>query len=110
MRVRGRDGGFAGRSPKVPNWLAQEFRKESLRRATEKFRQAAADAVQGLIDIAQDPDAKDSDRIKAYDMIINRALGKTPEVVRVEGMSAFDKMLSEAVGLDRELSDEEVER
>lgn len=103
MRVRGADGGFSGRRPAIPSHLAQAMRNEAIRRAKESINANTNVVVKELIKLATDPDTKDSDRIKVLMYLADRQLGKTPEVVRVEGESKFDKMLSEAVGLDRDL-------
>lgn len=101
MRVKGKGGTFSGKMPVMPSHLAQQFHAENIARANNRFRTSAVKAVKGLIKIAEDPDASDANRIKAYAMILDRALGKTPETIRVEGMGAFDKMMSDAIGLDR---------
>lgn len=101
-RVRNIDGSFTGRGQKLPSHLAQQFHQEAIKRANSKFRGALQDAVQTLADIATDPEVKESDRIKAASIIVDRVLGKAVETVRVEGASTFDEMLAEAIGVKRE--------
>lgn len=104
MQVRSRDGSFAGRRRAVPSHLAQKMQQEGIRRATELFRVAAPAAVQGLLAIAEDPDAKDSDRLRAYSLIMDRGLGRVPETIRVEdGRSEWEDLLNAAPfpGVDR---------
>lgn len=106
MRVKGVDGTFNGPPPaKMPSHLAQAFHQEAIRRANDKIRTAAPEAVQALLDIGRDPDVKEGDRIRALMYVIDRGLGKTPDVIRVEGESKFDQMLSDAIGLDRDMAD-----
>lgn len=100
MAVRGADGGFAGKRRAVPSHLAQQFRNEAIKRAVDRFRMAAPDAVRGLLDIAADPEAKHSDRIKAYSIILDRSLGRTPETIRVVGESEWDALGRDLAGLD----------
>lgn len=103
MRVHGKGGQFSGRAQPLPSHLSQAFHREAIRRANDKLRTAAPEAVQALLDIGADPEVKEADRIRALMYIVDRALGKTPETIRVEGASAFDTMLGEAVGVARDL-------
>ncbi len=105
MRVRGRDGTFSGRRPAIPSHLAQEWQAEGIRRATDMFRTAAPLAVKRLLEIASDPDTKDSDAVRALQIVLDRGLGKVPETIRVQGQSPFDALLDGAVDLDREMAD-----
>lgn len=105
MRVRSVDGTFNGAGRRLPSHLAVQFQQEAIRRATEMFRTAAPRAVERLLEIADDPDAKHSDVIKALSLIMDRGLGKVPETLRVEGASAWDVLGAEAAGLDRDLAD-----
>ena len=106
MSVRAKDGTFSGSNRKLPSHLAQQFHQEAIKRANAQFRKSLNDAVKVLADIASDPDARDGDRIKAANLIIDRVLGKAVETVRIED-SRWDTVLAEAVGLDRDLDDAE---
>ena len=59
--------------PKVP---------EELKRA---FQVASEDAKRVLIEIANNPKAKDSDRIRAAEVILDRGYGKPVQAVDVDG-------------------------
>lgn len=104
MDLRNKNGVFGGKKKSyIPSHLAQAMHRESIRRAQEKFRTAAPEAVEALLEIGKNPDVKESDRVRALIFVIERALGKTPDVIRVEGTSEFDKMSAEAVGIVRDL-------
>ena len=105
MRVKGKGGTFSGRAPAIPSHLAREFHQEAIRRAKQKIAQATPKVTKLLLEMAEDSDVKDSDRIKILMYLMDRQLGKTPETIRVEGESDFDKMLADAVGLDRGMAD-----
>lgn len=105
MRPRNKDGGFTGKTRRVPSHLQQAFQQEALTRAQNKFRTAVPEAVAELIQIGRDPDVANNDRIRALTYVIDRALGKTAETVRIEGASKFDQMSQEAIDIDRELQD-----
>lgn len=102
MRVRGKGGEFSGRAPAVPSHLARAFRAEGIRRAEAQFNTYAPKAVKRLLEIADDPDTKDADAIRALDIILNRGLGRTPEVIHVQ-TSGFDDVSSKVVDIDRSM-------
>lgn len=98
MRVRGADGGFTGRRPALPSHIAAAMQAESLKRAVDLFREAAPKAVKGLIEIANDPDVKPADRIRAYQLVMERSLGKVPDTVRVEAADSWGSLIADAMG------------
>lgn len=107
MRVKGKDG-VINRGRKMPSHLAQQFKSEAIKRAIDKFRMAAPEAVEGLLAIAGDPEAKHADRIKAYSIILERSLGRTPQEIRIEGADRWGSVLDAGVDLgdlDRDLAD-----
>lgn len=96
MKVRGADGGFAGQRKGMPSHIAQQMRAESIKRANDMFRVAAPAAVKRLLEIASDPDTKDSDAVRALQMVLERSLGKVPDTVRVEAADAWGKLMRDA--------------
>lgn len=104
MRVKGKDG-VVNKGRKMPSHLAQQFRNEAIKRAVDRFRLAAPEAVKGLLEIANDPDAKPADRIKAYAIILDRSLGRTPQEVRISSESDWDALGRDlaGLGLDRDV-------
>lgn len=106
MRVKGKDGTFAGKRPKIPSHLAEEFQKEHLRRVMAKFRDGAKDAVEMLNKVVADDDEKTSDRLKAADMLLNRVFGRAPETIRVEAADKFHDVIASTVGVDRNIPDD----
>lgn len=108
MRVRNADGTFGGKRRHLPSHIYQQFQQEQLRRFHSKLRKGLDKVPEVIVDILLDPDANNSDRLKAAQMLQDRVLGKSPETVRIEGVSGFDKMLSDAIGIDRADLDEEL--
>lgn len=104
MQVKGKDGAFNGKGRAVPSHLAQQMQREGIKRATEMFRVAAPRAVKRLLEIADDPDAKDSDAIAALRLVLERGLGKQPETVVIAEQSKWDEAQEGAFrqGVDRE--------
>ncbi len=56
----------------------------TLRNAQKLLNESTLDAVRLLGDVVRNPCAKDSDRIKAANIILDRVLGKTPEHITVD--------------------------
>lgn len=106
MRVRGADGGFSGRRHAIPSHLAQQWKQEAIRRATEQFHNATPKAVKRLIEIANDEDTKTGDAIRALQLVLERGLGKVPDTVRIEGQTPWDAALRDALPVDRNLVDD----
>lgn len=102
MQVRSADGSFAGRRRAVPSHIAQAMQREGIKRATEMFRVAAPRAVKRLIEIAEDPETKDADAIRAMDILLNRGLGKQPETVLIEEKSKWEDAQEAGFGVQRE--------
>lgn len=105
MTVRSADGTFAGGRRRLPSHIAVQFQQEAIKRANQRIQQFAPEAAALLLKIGSDPDVREGDRVRALTYLIDRGLGKTPDVIRVEGESSFDQMLAE-VGLDRSLADD----
>jgi hypothetical protein len=105
MTVRAADGTFVGRRPQLPSHLAQQMRAESVRRANDMLRTAGPKAVKRLLEIAEDPDTKDTDAIRALALVMERALGKVPDKVIVEGVDRWGQTLNDVtdVAVDRDL-------
>lgn len=107
MKVKGKDGCFSGTKTRtMPSHLVSAWQREAVKRANDKLRTAAPEAVQTLLDIGNNPEAKDTDRIRALMYLVDRSLGKVPETLRIEGESKFDAMLAESVGLERDSIDD----
>jgi hypothetical protein len=106
MQVRAADGTFGGkRRNSIPSHLAQQMRAESVRRANDMLRTAGPKAVKRLLEIAEDPDTKDTDAIRALALVMERALGKVPDKVIVEGVDRWGQTLNDVtdVAVDRDL-------
>lgn len=103
MKVRGQDGTFSGRRRAIPSNLILAFQREQVERANNEVRSMAIGAVKELYKMGTDVDVGEAARVRALTYLADRALGKTPETMRIEGMSGFDKMLSDAIGVDADL-------
>lgn len=106
-RLRSADGTFNGRGKKLPPHIVTQMQAESLKRAQAMFAGAAPAAVKRLLEIAADPDTKDSDAIRALQLVMERSMGKVPDTVRVEAADAWGKLLREASPdqIDRDMGD-----
>jgi hypothetical protein len=104
MRPRGIDGGFSGRPRRLPSHIIQAFTDERIRRAKDGIAKVLPTAIEEAKRILEDPEAKDSDKIKVMAMVWDRNLGKNPETIRVQADDPFAAALREVV-VDRDLAD-----
>jgi hypothetical protein len=102
MRLKGKGGEFSGRARAIPSHLLAQFEAERQTRWKRDIMDGVPEAVAALIDIVGDPDHKD--RAKMAQWFVERALGKTPDVVQVHTGTDWDR-LSEAVVIDRGMAD-----
>lgn len=104
---RAKDRSFRGRPPTVvPIALYQEFIRRQLRRAEQGFVDDLAETVKVVKDIARDENVDPDTRLRAANMIFDRALGKPKDrielVGRLEQQEPHERVI-EAVTLDRSL-------
>jgi hypothetical protein len=104
--VKGKDGCING-TRAVPSHIGAAMAKELMSRADGALRKNLIKAVDYLGDVIDDSDAKDSDKIKAADMIINRLMGKPDQRLVIQDETKFEAMAREAAGVvvDREMAD-----
>lgn len=103
MRVRGKGGEFNGRAPAVPSHLARQFAAEQHERWKRDILEAVPSAIDALKDILGDNENPQQAAMVRW--TIERALGKTPDVVIMDGSTGFERV-AESVVLDRDLADD----
>lgn len=83
-RRKGKDGKFTGRDPNIiPAEAYRELVRRQIARAQKLMATNLVQAVEALTMIASSGDAANGDRIRAANIIIERLMGKNPEVVEV---------------------------
>ena len=83
-QCRGKDGKFSAIAPKmIPKALHDRMAKQLIVRAQEKFQQGLFGAIDALNEIASGSAYEPADRIKAAGMVIDRVMGKTPDVINM---------------------------
>lgn len=81
-QCRGPNGRFGSAPPRmVPRELHDQMMKQLLSRAQQKFREGLLGSIDALNKIAQGDAFEPADRIKAAGMVIDRVMGKTPEIL-----------------------------
>lgn len=107
FRMRSKDGLMSGRPAMVPSHIAQAMRSEGIRRFQETIENSLLKIADTLLDIMENGE-KDSDKIRAADILSNRILGKAPETITVRAETGFEELLRETSGIDidRERVDE----
>lgn len=89
-RCRDLGGGFAGRAPHMPAHLQQQMNRELLKRGNDRFSQSFLKLIDVLVTIAQDPEEKAADRIKAATQGIERIAGKVPDKVQINSDGTWE--------------------
>lgn len=81
---RNKNGRFVGRAPRVvPKAVHDELVRRTLSKAHELFRDNLVQAVQVLTELVTDPSVEAKDKLRAIQMITDRAMGKNPERVEI---------------------------
>lgn len=88
----------------VPRELAQAFTRAIYERAQQELRSNTVKAAQVMAGIMVDESVDASIRLKAAESIIERNLGKTPQVVAITGQAAYEEIFSEITGGPRDES------
>ena len=70
-----------------PGWKSNGGRKKMPEDLKQAFRAACPDALRVLVEIVNKLDAKDSDRIRAAEVILDRGYGKPVQAVDLDGAS-----------------------
>lgn len=103
MRVRGKGGEFNGRAPSIPSHLARSFAEEQQVRWKRDLMEAVPTALDALVDILSN--SENPQQAAMVRWTVERAMGKTPDVVRFEGGNEFDRV-AESILVDRGLVDD----
>ena len=103
---RAEDGTFRGRPSVVPTAVHQRVQRELFRRAGEQLKTNLIAASQTMSDIATNKELDPAVRMKAAQWLIERLMGKTPEVTTTMDEKRYEKLLSDidrgAIPVDEE--------
>ena len=100
-QCRDKDGRFRGLVPKmIPKALHDRMAKQLIQRAQEKFQLGLLGAIDALNEIAQGTAYEPADRIKAAGMVIDRVMGKTPDVINMTVEQKPWETIFEAISRD----------
>lgn len=80
------DGKFSAKAAyqaaKLPKPVQRKLQQELYRRAENMLRGNLLNAIASIADIAMRPDVEDKDRLKAAQYLLERNMGKVPDVVQ----------------------------
>jgi len=97
-RKRDKNGGWQGRDPVV---VAKAVHDELVKRTLSKANKLLTDnleaAVELLTDLMRDPDVDPKDRIKAIDMVMNRAMGREPQKIEFKGEAKWEAAIAHSI-------------
>jgi hypothetical protein len=107
---RGKDGKFRNKPKVIPHAVHQELVKRRMSRAYDLLRESTYDAVKVLVEVAKDENADTAVRVKAAELILDRALGKAPQHVSVDVNAPWRQLMAQAIvaSVDPPGADEEV--
>jgi hypothetical protein len=99
---RNRNGGWQGRKPRlVPAALTKELNRRRFSRAFELLNDSLVEATKVLLAIAKDKNAANKDRLRAIEIIYERALGKPQEHVQLDihqdGPTPWQRLMVKAI-------------
>lgn len=99
-------GGFSGRPPSlVPRAFHDACIKELMKRGKVLYQENYIQAIQAMTAIAQNTAAKDADRIKAAQFVIERLEGKAVERVEIASAAPWQEFVGGVVAnVDEEIA------
>lgn len=101
-----KNGSFTGRPPHfVPRHFHDACIRELLARGKVLYKENYVRAIQAMTEIANSTTAKESDRIKAAQFVIERLEGKVPDRLEVSAADPWQQIIS---GIVAEVDDEQV--
>lgn len=101
-----KNGNFGGRPPSyVPRQFHDACVRELLGRGRILYKENYVKAIQAMTDIANSPTAKEGDRIKAAQFVIERLEGKVPERLEISAADPWQTIIS---GIVAEVEDDQI--
>lgn len=101
-----RDGRFIGRPPTfVPRAFHDACIRELLGRGRVLYKENYVKAIQAMTEIANSKSAKESDRIKAAQFVIERLEGKVPDKLEISAADPWQQIIS---GIISEADEEQI--
>lgn len=90
---RADDGTFRGRPTVIPTSLHQRIQRELFARAGEELKANLLKATATMTNIANNPEMDPKDRLKAAQWVIERIMGKMPDVTVSVDEKRYEKLL-----------------
>lgn len=90
---RAEDGSFRGRPSVIPTVVHQRIQRELFARAGEKLKANLLAAAQTMASIAADEEQDPKVRMDAAKWVIERLMGKTPDVAVTMDEKRYEKLL-----------------
>lgn len=89
---------------KIPREMAQAFNKAIYERAANELRGNVIDAAKTVAEIMRNTSVEPDIRLKAANTLLDRGLGKAPQVVALTADRAFEEVFSDLFGGTRDES------
>lgn len=93
-QIMDKNGGFTGRPPAfVPRAFHDACIRELLARGKTLYKENYVKAIEAMTEIATSKTAKDADRMKAAQFVIERLEGKVPERVEISNADPWQQII-----------------
>ena len=99
-RLHDGNGSFEGRPPRMPARIQDAMYAENVRRTQRVFAQYAMPAAKKMVRLMNEEDA-DSTQLRAAMAIVERHVGKVPDVVHLGVETEFDRLKQGVFEFDR---------
>lgn len=97
-RRRDVNGGWRGKDPViVPKAVHDELVKRTLAKANKLLTENLEAAVTVLAEVLNDKKVDPKDRLKAVEMIMNRAMGREPQKIEFKGESKWEAAIAHSI-------------
>jgi len=107
-QLKDKHGGFLGRPPSfVPRAFHDACVRELLSRGKVLYKENYIACIHAMTEIAGDPAAKEGDRIKAAQFVIERLEGKVPDRLEIAAADPWQSIIS---GIVAEVEDDQIAR
>jgi len=93
---RNRNGRFGQAPTYVPREIQQEAFRRLIGRGERKMKTAYIEAVEALVDLAHNADSEKV-KLDAIKTLMERVVGKVPDIVRVSQEAPWEAMLADAI-------------
>lgn len=95
------NGSFQGKPPSLPSRTLEQMHAEYIRRVARRLTFSGNKAATRLLEMMDDPEMEGSVQYRAVMAVLERSLGKVPDVVHVAAENEWDRLQQGVFEFDR---------